>query len=225
MKKKMVAVLVTIIIIGLIAGLFMLFTNMYIINTQKNNIYDIDSIESIAGDYDCIIVLGAGVRPNGTPSDILTDRIQSGVICYNQGLAPKIIMSGDHGRKNYDEVNVMKSAAIDEGIASEDIFMDHAGFSTYDTMYRAKEIFNVQKAVIVTQKFHLYRSMYLAEKLGIECVGVSADLHRYRGESYRESREMLARTKDFVASIFKPKPKYLGEVIPVSGNGNLTNDK
>ena len=83
-------------------------------------------------------------------------------------------MSGDHGRVSYDEVNTMKDYAINDGIPSDDIFMDHAGFSTYDSMYRAKEIFGVKKIVIVSQKYHLTRALYIAKKLGIEAYGVSA---------------------------------------------------
>ena len=103
--------------------------------------------------------------------------------------------------------------------------MDHAGFSSYESIYRAKEIFEAKKIVIVTQKYHLYRSLYIANKLGIEAYGVSADLRKYIGQSYREVREILARDKDFVKCIFKPKSTYMGEVIPVNGDGDITNDK
>ena len=102
--------------------------------------------------------------------------------------------------------------------------MDHAGFSTYESIYRAKEIFNVKKIIIVTQKYHLYRALYIANQLGIEAYGVGSDPRQYVGATYREAREILARDKDFVKCIFKPKPTYLGETIPVSGNGDITND-
>jgi len=133
-------------------------------------------------------------------------------------------MSGDHGKEDYDEVNVMKNFAMQNGISSEDIFMDHAGFSTYESIYRAKEVFDVKKIVIVTQEYHLYRALYIANKLGLEAYGVSSDQRKHTGAVYRELREVLARNKDFVKSIFKPKPTYLGEKIPISGDGNLTND-
>ena len=119
----------------------------------------------------------------------------------------------------------MKDYTIKNGIKSEDIFMDHAGFSTYESIYRAKEIFKAKKIVIVTQKYHLYRALYIANKLGLEAYGVNSDPRRYSGASYRELREVLARNKDFFKCIIKPKPTYLGEVIPVSGNGDITNDK
>ena len=175
-------------------------------------------------DIDCILVLGAGVRGN-RPSPMLRDRLDKGIELYQKGIASKIIMSGDHGRKDYDEVNIMKEYAIEAGVPSEDIFMDHAGFSTYESIYRAKEIFQVEKMVVVTQEYHLYRALYIANKLGVEAYGIPAAKIRYSGQTARDLREVLARNKDFLNCLFKPKPKYLGEAIPVSGDGDLTNDK
>jgi vancomycin permeability regulator SanA len=102
--------------------------------------------------------------------------------------------------------------------------MDHAGFSTYECMYRAKEIFAAKKIVIVTQKYHLYRALYIAEQMGIEAYGVSADYRGYLNQEARDLREVLARVKDFAMCIFKPEPTYLGETIPVWGDGELTHD-
>jgi vancomycin permeability regulator SanA len=143
---------------------------------------------------------------------------------YDLGAAPKIIMSGDHGRIEYDEVNAMKQFAIDSGVPSEDIFMDHAGFSTYETMYRAKEIFDADKIIVVTQEYHLYRALYIAEKLGLEAYGVPSDYVAYSGQNVRDIREILARNKDFLTSLFKPEPTYLGEAISLDGSGDVTND-
>ena len=178
-----------------------------------------------ATDGDCILVLGCGVREDGSPSLMLRDRLEKGIELYEAGTAPKLLMSGDHGRKDYDEVNLMKSYAMGKGVPSEDIFMDHAGFSTYDSMYRARDIFCAEKVIVVSQEYHLYRALYLAEKLGLEAYGVPAQDVNYRGQAYREFREMLARAKDFCTAVIQPEPKYLGEKIPVSGNGDLTNDK
>ena len=119
----------------------------------------------------------------------------------------------------------MKTYAVEKGINSSDIFMDHAGFSTYDSIYRLKEIFEVDKVVIVTQEYHLYRALYIAKNLGIEAYGVSSNLRDYPGQLKREVREILARDKDLVKVIFKPQSTYVGEVIPVTGDGNITNDK
>ena len=173
--------------------------------------------------YDAILVLGAGLR-NGKPSPILKDRLDMAYKLYENGYSRKIIVSGDHGKKYYDEVNVMKNYLLDKGIESNDIFMDHAGFSTYDSVYRAKEIFLTNNIIIVTQQFHLYRSLYIAEKLELNAVGFSATLRDYSGSVKFELREILARDKDFVKTIFKPEPTYLGDTIPVFGDGNVTND-
>ncbi|MBQ8567688.1 MAG: YdcF family protein [Oscillospiraceae bacterium] len=175
-------------------------------------------------DIDCIIVLGCRVN-DITPSPMLSDRLTRGVEVWQSGAAPKLLMSGDHGRKDYDEVNAMKQFALNKGVPSEDVFMDHAGFSTYESMYRAKEIFQAEKVIIVTQNYHLYRSIYVAEQLGMEAYGVNSDLQYYIKQDIYDLREILARDKDFFMSIIKPEPTYLGEVIPISGSGDLTNDK
>ena len=172
---------------------------------------------------DCIIVLGAGIWGD-KPSPMLEDILLEGINLYNNNVSNKIIMSGDHGREEYDEVNIMKNYAIEKGVPSENIFMDHAGFSTYESIYRAKEIFKAKKVVIVTQKYHLYRALYIANQLGLEAYGVGSDPRKYVGATYRELREILARDKDFIKCIFKPEPTYLGEIISVSGDGDITND-
>jgi len=186
----------------------------------------IQSTESLPTDktYDCIFVLGCGVRPDGTPSGMLEDRLKRATELYRAGFARKIIMSGDHGTKGYDEVNTMRSYALNCGIPAEDIFMDHAGFSTYESIYRAKEIFCVKSMLIVTQEYHLYRALYIAKRLGIDALGVSSDYHIYYGQKMRDIREVAARCKDFFSCIIKPEPTYLGEAIPVSGNGTVTVD-
>ncbi|MBE6757538.1 MAG: SanA protein [Ruminococcaceae bacterium] len=175
-------------------------------------------------DVDCVVVLGCLVREDGTPSDMLRDRLKRGVALYKEGAAPKLLMSGDHGRQEYNEVETMKAYAVGEGVPSEDVFMDHAGFSTYETMYRAREIFGAKKVLVVTQEYHLYRALYIAERLGLEAWGVASDYETYYGQTKRDVREVLARVKDCFLSHFQPQPTFLGEAIPVSGNGDVTND-
>ncbi len=196
--------------------------NIYVISFSEKHIFK--SFDKDAK-YDCILILGCGVREDGTPSNMLSDRLRRGIELYKLGAAPKIIMSGDHGQKDYDEVNVMRQIALDNNVPAEDIFMDHAGFSTYDSMYRAKAIFEADNIIVVTQKYHLYRALYDAWKLGIDAQGFDSDYHVYAGQKYRDIRELAARVKDFFACIIKPEPKYLGDVIPVSGDGTVTNDK
>ncbi len=178
--------------------------------------------EEAGSGYDCILVLGCGVYGD-TPSHMLEDRLLQGVELYKNGASERLLMSGDHGRQDYDEVNVMKDFAVERGIASENIFMDHAGFSTYESMYRAKEIFKAQRILIVTQGYHLHRAIYDARALGIEACGVASDPRTYSGQAYRDVREILARNKDFIYCIVKPEPTYLGEEIPIDGNGDVTN--
>ncbi len=173
---------------------------------------------------DAVLVLGAKVKENGEMSAMLKERVDYGIEIYRLGLAKKILMSGDHGREEYDEVNTMKNYAMEQGVPSEDIFMDHAGFSTYESMYRAKEIFQVEHMIVVTQKYHLYRAIYDARAFSMKVTGVACDQAVYHGDTYRKMREVLARVKDFGYTILKPEPTFLGDVIPVSGNGNLTND-
>ena len=211
------------IIIIIIIVLIILLINFYVKNSTKNQIIEKDDYSTLKN-IDCIIILGAGIWVD-KPRPMLEDRLKEGILLYNNEVSDKIIMSGDHGREEYDEVNTMKKYAIENGIPSENIFMDHAGFSSYESIYRAKEIFNAKKVVIVTQKYHLYRALYIANQLGLEAYGVGADPRQYVGAIYREAREILARNKDFIKCIFKPEPTYLGDTIPVSGNGDITNDK
>ena len=220
MKIIIKKTLITFSILLLIILIIIFGINAYVKLSVKKKIINIEKIEK---NYDTILILGAGLR-NGKPSPVLKDRLDTAYTLYEKGIAPKIIVSGDHGTKNYDEVNVMKNYLIEKGVPSEDIFMDHAGFSTYDSLYRAKNVFLSEKIVIVTQEFHLYRSLYIAKKLNLDSAGVSATLRHYSGEIKFELREILARVKDFVKTIFKPKSKYIGEEIPVSGDGNITND-
>ncbi|MBR1816028.1 MAG: YdcF family protein [Lachnospiraceae bacterium] len=215
------------IVIGVIILAVVIFTvgiNAYVRLSTKNRILDTDDAKELEK-VDCIIVLGASVKNGDTPSLMLSDRLDRSIEAYKAGVAPKIIMSGDHGSKYYNEVQVMKDYAIARGVPSEDIFMDHAGFSTYDTMYRAKEIFGAKKVVIITQRYHLYRSIYVAERLGMDAYGMAAEDVRYHGQTKRDIREIIAVNKDFIWSLFKFKPTFLGEKIPLNQSGDVTNDQ
>ena len=223
-KNKILRVLAILLSVVLIAGVAVLALDAWVLFTTRDKILTPEEAARIQ-DADCILVLGCQVRNNGGPSAMLEDRLRQGVALYDLGAAPKLLMSGDHGRENYDEVDAMKTYAVGEGIASADVFMDHAGFSTYESMYRAKEVFGAKKVIIVTQEYHLYRAVYIARSLGLDAYGVTSDYNRYLGQFRRDVREVLARVKDFGTSIFKPEPTYLGETIPIWGDGNLTNDE
>lgn len=186
--------------------------------TAAPRIVSADEAASL-GSVDCVLVLGCGVRPDGRPSDMLADRIAQGVALYNNGTSPKLLMSGDHGRADYDEVNAMREAAVQAGLPADDVFMDHAGFSTYESMYRARDVFGAKRIVIVSQEYHLCRALYVAERLGLDAYGVSADLRPYAGQ---EAREVLARNKDFLTAIMQPSPTFLGDPVSLSGSAAAT---
>ena len=173
---------------------------------------------------DCILVLGARVWNGGLPSHMLEDRLRRGVALYEAGAAPVILMSGDHGQMEYDEVTAMKTYAIEHGVPSKDIFMDHAGFSTYDSMYRARDIFGAKRVIIVTQRYHMFRALYIARRLGLDAWGVTGDYRPYASQLRNSAREFLARVKDYFKCMRKPPPKYLGDPISLSQSGDVTND-
>lgn len=181
--------------------------------------------QSLGTNADCILVLGAGVWSGERPSPMLQDRLDCGIALYESGASGRLLMSGDHGRKDYDEVNVMKAYAMERGVPSSSVFMDHAGFSTYESMYRARDVFQAKRILIVTQGYHLYRALYDARALGLDAYGVAVNDRGYAAQRYYDARELLARAKDFFYALFKPEPTYLGDAIPVSGNGDATNDK
>ncbi len=221
-KRRRLTALAVIAAAVLVIILTPLFLNLHVIRKSEPLIVSFDECGT-AGDADCILVLGCGVHADGSLSDMLEDRVRTAVSLYQSGASPKLLMSGDHGRENYDEVNAMKNFAISLGVPDEDIFMDHAGFSTYESIYRAKAVFGAEKPIIVTQQYHLYRALYIASSFGLDAHGVSADLREYGGQGMRDVREVFGRCKDVLSCIFKPSPTYLGDAIPVSGNGNITN--
>ena len=222
-KRKILTVaLIICLCLGIVGAVTVFSIDGYVKHVGKANILTPDEASALE-DVDCIIVLGCHVKADGSLSKMLRDRLIRGVELYKAGAAPKLLMSGDHGRVDYDEVAAMKGYATDNGVPSKDVFMDHAGFSTYETVWRAKKIFGADKVIIVTQEYHLYRALYIADKLGIEAYGVSADLNTYGGQYIRDFREILARNKDFAMCIFSPDATG-GEAIPISGNGDVTND-
>ena len=199
-----------------------LLINIYILEFSNRYILTVE--EAAQMNFDCALVLGAGVWGD-SPSHMLEERLNKGIDVYNTGCTNRILMSGDHGQEDYDEVNVMKSFAVNCGATSNEVFMDHAGFSTYESMYRARDIFCVESVVIITQRYHLYRAVYDARKLGLNAYGVCADGqydYDITVRTYNNTREALARCKDFVWCIAKPEPTYLGVEIPISASGELT---
>lgn len=225
MNEKIKRLVGVFLLLCLIFDQIPILINAYMYEFSSRYILTVE--EASEGKFDCVLVLGAGVWGE-SPSPMLEERLNRGIEVYKTGCADRILMSGDHGRTEYDEVNVMKDFAVGKGAVAEEVFMDHAGFSTYESMYRAKDVFQVKKVVIVTQKYHLYRAIYNARRLGLDAYGVAADgQYNYSlpVRTFNNARESLARCKDFLWCIFKPEPTYLGEVIPISSSGVLTDDK
>ncbi len=170
------------------------------------------------------LLLGARVYRKNRVSQIVYDRIVKSVELYRSGKVRKILISGDHGTVQYDEVNTIKARLLSYHIPARDIFMDHAGFSTYESVYRAREIFRVKSMIIVTQGFHLPRALFLARRFGIQAQGFAADRIIYRSRHYNAFRESLARVKDLGFALLRPPPTYLGKTIPITGDGRITQD-
>lgn len=172
------------------------YTNIAVVSV------DSDIAESVSEkewdkDYDCILVLGAGLRSDGTPSDMLADRLKIAYELYEKGVSEIVVLSGDRSGENYDEVTAMRRYLEDMGIPSNAIIEDGAGYSTYESVYNLKNENKYGKIVIVTQKYHLYRALFIAEEMGISADGADGALRGYRGQLYRDLREVAARTKDF----------------------------
>jgi len=162
------------------------------------------------------IVFGAGVGASGRPSAVLRDRVLTAVALYEAGAVRKILMSGDNSRKDYDESTAMKRLAVEAGVPAEDVVLDYAGFRTYDTCYRARDIFGVTSAVLVTQRFHLPRALYVANELGIDAVGVPADRRTYRHRRTYAMREVPACILAWVqVHVTRPRPRFLGRQEPI----------
>lgn len=176
-------------------------------------------------DADAILVLGARVYGDGAVSPMLHDRLAEGLALYRAGKAPRFVVSGDHGTIEYDEVNAMKRFLEERGVPPEHIFTDHAGFSTYESLYRARDVFGAKRLIVVTQGYHLKRAVYVGRRLGMDVYGVPSDPRAYPGMARFEAREKLARAKDFVfVHWLRPKPTYLGEPFPLTGDGRATHD-
>ncbi len=197
--------------------------NAAVINSGEKSI--VESVR-VAPKADVAIVLGAKVRADSSLTPVLHDRMRTGVELYRAGKVRKLLLTGDQGTTAYDEVNNMRRYALRQKVAPRDIFMDHAGFDTYDSMVRARKVFGVRTALVVTQRFHLARAVYIARDAGIRATGVPSDKRAYQQAFLFDAREILARTKAyFDVEVFRPKPKFLGPKIDIRGDGRVTWDK
>lgn len=211
-----------ILIAGLVFALFVCLVSTCMIGYAEK--YILTAEEAAGLNTDCVLVLGARVYDDGSLSAVLEDRMQVGVELYHAGAGKKLLLSGDHGQRRYDEVGSMKTYAQSHGVPDDDIFLDHAGFSTYESAVRAAKVFGVKSCVVVTQSFHLTRAVTLLRSQGIEAYGVPSDLRPYKSHYYNEIRELGARVKDLFYMIFRPAPTYLGDPIDIHGSGTVTFD-
>ena len=232
-RKFFARLLAVAIILSAAAGIIAMTINNHVVNKEKENIVyainedketllssEIDNLKDF--DADCILVLGAGIKDDETPTPMLKDRLDTGIMLYESGAAEKVLLTGDNGSVGHNEIHVMLNYLIDAGVPEEDIFCDHAGFSTYDSMYRAKSIFEAEKIIVVTQTYHQYRALYIGEKLGLSVIGVASDQMEYSGQPLREIREVFARVKDFFKTMIRAQSELGGEAIPIRGNGIAT---
>ncbi len=202
-------------VLALFAVLFFVIANLAVYASGRGAVDEIALIKPRAA----AIVFGAKVYENGELSPMLTDRVQTAVDLYHRGQVQKLLLTGDHGRAGYDEVNAMKDYALARRVDEEDIFTDHAGFSTYESIYRAREIFKVKKAVLVTQRFHLRRTLYIARSAGLDVEGLVADRRRYISSSASALREYFANLKAFWEVTTGKHPTFLGPAIPITSDG------
>lgn len=216
--SKLVPWIFACILAGLL-GFFMLFLSIQ--KKSEKTIYT--NVNDIPGCYTAL-VLGAHVNEAGLPSVFLQDRLDAALELYRTGKVKRFLLSGDHGTIGYDEVNNMKQYLLNNKVDTAEIFLDHAGFDTYNSLVRAKKVFLAEKLIIVTQKFHLPRAMYIARHQGIEAYGFVADKQDYPGLGKLEFRERIALIKAFLEVSMNRSPKYLGEVIPITGDSRLSYD-
>lgn len=167
------------------------------------------------GPFDCILVLGAGLNAQGKPSPMLEDRLDLAIYLYQQGYSSKLLLSGDNGTEYYDEVTAMRNYVLDQGVPDSAVVCDYAGFSTYDSMYRAQGIFCVERAIVVTQGYHLSRALFIGKALDMDVYGAAADQETFNGQQARDLREIIARDKDLIKSFIKPEAKIMGDKLPI----------
>ncbi len=223
-KRRIVRhILLAVVIFGVLSACGILGVNHYVRCVGGSDLVTEETTDyTKENPADCALVLGASVYENRKPSPMLQDRLDKAIELYKSGIVKKLLFTGDNGQVEYNEVESMKEYALDKGVKGKDIFLDHAGFSTYESVYRAKSIFEVESMIIVTQQYHEYRALYIAEKMGVTAQGVPAEKKSYVGDTMREIREILARTKDMMKCLYMPEPTFLGDTISIEGDGKAS---
>ncbi len=191
-----------------------LVINLLVFVSTRSYMYD---GSEDAPEAEVVLIPGAAVFSGGVLSPIFRDRIDAALSLYKAQKVKKILVSGDNSTVTHNEVNPVRLYLLSQGVPDQDIFLDHAGFDTYSSMYRARDIFGVTSMLITTQSFHLPRAVFIARSLGVDAYGVRADVGTVLFRNYL--REILANEKAVFNLMFHTKPKYLGEKIPITGDG------
>lgn len=213
-KPRVTRFLAALLTLGGLATLGVLAANLAVLDGGRGG--------RVTGSVDCALVLGAGVRDDGSPSDVLRDRLDETLELYRTGRVTRVIVSGDHQSARYDEPNAMRVYLEANGVPASVIFMDHAGLDTYSSMWRARHVFGASRIVVVTQEFHLARAVWCARALGMEAEGSAADRHVYRGIAWLQMREVASRTKAFVDVTVGRAPRHVGPAVDLTGDGRVT---
>lgn len=195
-------------IIALIISVFSLAVNARVVFGTKKYILTSDEAKNLEG-IDAVVILGCSVKPDKTLSVMLQDRVEKGIELYRNGISGKVLMSGDHSTKYYDEVGNMKDYAVRNGVDEEAVILDPDGLSSFESMLNVKNTFGYKKVVIVTQGYHLYRCVYIARKIGLDAYGVASDISDYSEstDAFNKNREFFARIKDYLCCLFNTKPQ------------------
>lgn len=198
--------------------------NVVTVATTRDRVVTVEgAARALAGDAaDAVVVLGASVYADGTPSDILADRLEVACDLCKSGAARAIIVSGDNRTSHYNESDAMKAYCVELGVPSEDVYVDHAGNTTYESMWRARHVFGADRIIVATQAYHLYRAMFAADCLGMQVWGVPCDKGAYDNQRAYSIREVLARTKDFYAALLRLPVDTAGEAVSLNDSGDLT---
>ncbi len=221
MKVKLKRFLLFLVVSTFISGATLFGLRWNVDRTAGPLVKNVDTVQEAP----VALVFGAFAYPNGTPSVVLEDRLLAGFELYQRGKVKKILLSGDHGSGDYDEVNSMKSYLEKKGVPAEDIFLDHAGFDTYDSLFRARDVFGAKSMILVTQSFHLRRALYIGTRLGLQVEGVPSDQRPIPEIRSLELRELAANVKAFADLTRARQPIFLGPQISLGGEGSQTHDK
>ena len=210
-KRKIFFVLIAFLII--ILGI-----NFYVkYNSNKLCFKNINNLP----ETEVAIVFGAGINGD-VPSKYLKDRLDAGILLYKNKKVQKLLLSGDNGSDEHDEIVVMKKYCYKNGVDTTKIYVDYAGFDTYSTMIRAKKVFYVKKAILISQNYHLDRAVYLGNALGVESLGFIADNGEYNMQKLNKFRELLATVKSVIDVNRNRKPIFLGPKVDINGISNYT---